>query len=186
MNWFKQLFSRRRLYNDLSEEIQEHIKEKIEELVASASARKDAAAATRREFGNLTLVHEDSREVWRWRSIENFLMDVRFGLRMLRKNPGFTAVAVLTLALGIGANTAMFSLVDGVLLKPLPFPESDRLVSLFENQREQGQDFMQLTAPGFVDWRTQSTVFEDLAAYQPGGFDLTGTGDPAHLSGIRA
>src|SRR5881392_517072 len=110
----------------------------------------------------------------------------KFALRQLLKNPGFTAVTVLTLALGIGANTAMFSLVNGVLLKPLPYPDSDRLVSLSENQRGQGQDFVNLTAPGFSDWRTQSTVFEDLAAYQPGGFDLTGTGDPARLSGIRA
>jgi putative ABC transport system permease protein len=112
--------------------------------------------------------------------------DLKSALRQLRKNPGFTSVAVFTLALGIGANTAMFSLVNGVLLKPLPYPDSDRLVSLSENQREQGQDFLNLTAPGFTDWRTQSTVFEDLAAYQPGGFDLTGTGDPARLSGIRA
>src|SRR2546425_804651 len=112
--------------------------------------------------------------------------DLRFAFRQLLKNPGFTAVAVLTLALGIGANTAMFSLVNGVLLKPLPYPDSDRLVWLSENQREQGQDFVNLTAPGFTDWRTQSTVFEDLAAYQPGGFDLTGAGDPARLSGIRA
>src|SRR5438477_7142387 len=112
--------------------------------------------------------------------------DLKFAFRQLLKNPGFTTVAVLTLALGIGANTAMFSVVNGVLLKPLPYPDSDRLVSLSENQREQGQDFVNLTAPGFTDWRTQSTVFEDLAAYQPGGFDLTGTGDPARLSGIRA
>src|SRR5438093_7187008 len=112
--------------------------------------------------------------------------DLKFAFRQLLKNPGFTTVAVLTLALGIGANTAMFSLVNGVLLKPLPYPDSDRLVSLSENQREQGQDFVNLTAPGFTDWRAQSTVFEDLAAYQPGGFDLTGTGDPARLSGIRA
>src|SRR5207237_5024964 len=112
--------------------------------------------------------------------------DLKFALRQLLKDPGFTAVAVLTLALGIGANTAMLSLVNGVLLKPLPYPDSDRLVSLSENQREQGQDFVNLTAPGFTDWRTQSTVFEDLAAYQPGGLDLTGTGDSVRLSGIRA
>src|SRR2546428_12385321 len=112
--------------------------------------------------------------------------DLKFALRQLLKTPASPAVAVLTLALGIGANNAMFSLVNGVLLKPLPYPDSDRLVSLSENQREQGQDFVNLTAPGFTDWRTQSTVFEDLAAYQPGGFHLTGTGDPARRSGIRA
>jgi hypothetical protein len=108
-----------------------------------------------------------------------------FALRQLLKNPGFAAVAVLTLALGIGANTAIFSLVNGVLLEPLPYPDSDRLVALFENHREQGQDFIGLTAPGFMDWRAQSTVFEDLAAYQPGGFDLTGSGEAARLFGVR-
>jgi putative ABC transport system permease protein len=112
--------------------------------------------------------------------------DLKFAIRQLLKNPGFTAVAVFTLALGIGANTTIFSLVNGVLLKPLPYPEADRLVALFNNQLEQGQDFVGLTAPAFVDWRVQSTAFEILAAYQPGGFDLTGSGEPARLFGIRA
>ena len=112
--------------------------------------------------------------------------DLRFATRQLLKSPGFTAVAVITLALGIGANTTIFSLVNGVLLKPLPYPDSDRLVALFNNQPQQGQDFAGLTAPAFVDWRAQSTSFEDLAAYQPGGFDLTGNGEPARIFGIRA
>jgi putative ABC transport system permease protein len=112
--------------------------------------------------------------------------DLKFALRQLVKNPGFTVVAVLTLALGIGANTTIFSLVNGVLLKPLPYPHSDRLVALFNNQHEQGQDFIGLTAPAFLDWRAQTTAFEDLAAYQPGGFDLTGNGEAVRLFGIRA
>src|SRR5436190_24293571 len=97
MNWFKQLFSRRRLYDDLSEEIHEHLEEKIEELVASGMPRKEAAAAARREFGNVTLMEGDSREVWRWSSIENFLMDVRYRWLMLRRSPCFSAIAVLIL-----------------------------------------------------------------------------------------
>src|SRR5258708_15604988 len=108
--WLKKLFSRRRLYGDLSEEIQEHLEEKIEELVASGMSRKEATYAARREFGNVTLIEEDSRDAWRWPSIENFFMDVRYGLRMLRKSPGFTTAAVFTIALGIGANAAIIGL----------------------------------------------------------------------------
>src|SRR6266404_399155 len=89
MNWVKRLFLRRRLYGDLSEEIREHLQEKSEELVAGGMSRKEAAYAARREFGNVTLVEEDSRTVWRWAAIEDFFTDVRFGARMLRKNPGF-------------------------------------------------------------------------------------------------
>src|SRR5713101_9120419 len=117
MNWVKQLFSRRRLYDDLSEEIREHLEEKIEELVAGGMSRKEATYTARREFGNVRLMEEDSRVVWRWVAIEDFFMDVRFGARMLRKNPGFATIAIVTLALGIAVNTTIFSSVNGWMLR---------------------------------------------------------------------
>src|ERR1700745_253311 len=117
MMWLKQLFSRRHLYNDLSEEIREHLEEKIEELVAGGMSLKEAAYAAHREFGNVMLTKEDSRTVWRWTAIEDLFMDGRFGARTLRKNPGFAAVAIVTLALGIAVNTTIFSAVNGWMLR---------------------------------------------------------------------
>src|SRR6266852_2219657 len=117
MSWFERLFTRRRVYAELSEEIREHLEEKIEELVATGMPRKEATYAARREFGNVRLTEEDSRAVWRWAAIEDFFTDVRFGARMLRKNPGFAAVVIVTLALGIAANTTIFSAVNGWMLR---------------------------------------------------------------------
>jgi hypothetical protein len=135
MMWLKRLFSRRRLYGDLSDEIREHLEEKLEELVASGLPRKEAAAAARREFGNVTFIEESSREVLRWPSIESFLVDMRYGLRMLRKNPGFSAVAILTLGLGIGANTAIFTVINAVMLRALPVQHPEQLVSIGDPTR---------------------------------------------------
>src|SRR5260221_12060823 len=109
MKWLKQLFSRRRIYRDLSEEIQQHIEEKIEELVAGGMPRKEAEAAARREIGNVTWAEEDSRSVWRWPSIEDIFVDVRYGLRMLGQSTGVTLAAVLAIALGVGINAGIFS-----------------------------------------------------------------------------
>jgi len=96
MSWLKQLFERRRLYGELSEEIREHLEEKVEELVAGGMSSKEAGAAACRAFGNVTLTEEDSRNVWRWPSVEELLTDVRYGLRALRHNPMFSVVALLT------------------------------------------------------------------------------------------
>jgi len=183
MNWLKQLLSRRRLYNDLSDEMHQHLEEKIEELVATGMPRKEATAAARRQFGNVTLIEEDSRDVWQWPSLENLFADVRYALRTLSKNPGFTAVAILTLALGIGANTAIFSIVNGVLLRPLAYPHSERLVGIFLHSK--AMDRSTLGAADFLALSQRQQSFEHVAAYSPSnlGFTLTGLGAPQMISG---
>src|SRR5215472_2344014 len=172
MTWLRQLFSRRRLYDDLSEEIQQHLEEKIAGLVAEGMSRADATRAARREFGNLSQTEEESREVWRWPSLESFLADIRFGARTLRKSLAFTAIAVFTLALGMGANTAIFSLVNGILLIPLPYPEPERLVSV-TGSYPQG---------ALVAMREQVRTM-DVGAYAEGhDLNLSGQGEPVRLT----
>src|SRR5271157_2441177 len=113
--------------------------------------------------------------------MERLLQDIRYGLRMLAKNPGFTFVAVLTLALGIGANTAIFSVVDSALLRPLPFHDSGRLVRVWtSNSRTKTSKFSN-SYPDFADWRAQNNVFESMAAYNDSNVTLTGIDEPAHL-----
>jgi predicted permease len=113
--------------------------------------------------------------------MESFLQDVRYGFRMLIKSPAFSAIAVLTLALGIGANTAMFSVVNGVLLNPLPFHDSQQLVSMFEETRSFKNG--SISYPNFQDWRKMNRTFSAMAAYRSAGFNLTGAGEPEHLQG---
>ena len=168
MKWMKQLFLRRRIYGDLSDEIQAHLEEKIEELVRRGMSRKEAAAAARREFGNVTLTKEDSREVWRWPSIENLLADVGYGLRMLRKSPGSTAAVVMALALGMGMNTTVFSFVNALLLRPPRCVEApNKLVELWLHNRVASgvQGYLPLTYPDYVYYRDHNQSFTGMLAF---------------------
>jgi predicted permease len=170
MNWLKQLFSRRRLYNDLSAEMQQHLEEKIEELVASGISRKEATTAARRAFGNVTLIERDSREVWRWPSIESFFADVRFALRTLRKTWGFTATVIITLALGIGANTAIFMLLDAIRLRSLPVEDPQELAEVrITDSGHQGmglnQQYGELTRPLWQEIRDHQQSFSGVFAW---------------------
>jgi predicted permease len=186
MMWLKRVFSRRRLYGDLSEEIQQHVEEKIHELIAGGMSKEEATAAARRQFGNVTLTEEDSRIVWRWPSIENFLIDLRYAARMLWKSPGFTAAAVLSLALGIGANTAIFSYIDAWMIKPLPYPQPGRLMIFQSHDTKKGWTRNSVTSTAdFLDFQKQNTTFEQTVAWTGWNFNLTGDGPPALIEGGR-
>jgi predicted permease len=189
MNRLKQLFARRRAYHDLSDEMRQHLEEKIEELVASGIPRKEASAAARRAFGNVSSLEEDSRDVWRWLSLENFLADARYGLRMLRHNPVFTIVALLTIAIGIGANAAVFSVVNSVLLKPLPYPHAEELVSLHQTAPGAAglADFengLLLSPSMYLTFSEHNQTFQSLGVWVPGTVNVTGLSEPEQVRSV--
>src|SRR5262249_25073684 len=134
----------------------------------------DAMHSAHRELGNLALVKEVTREMWGWTALEQWIQDLRYGLRMLLKSPGFSLVAILTLTLGIGANTALFSVVNGVLLNPLPYPKPDQLVTLHESKPN--FDYGSISFPNFRDWRNENRTFSEMAIARPYSFTLTNAG----------
>src|SRR5579864_2186845 len=131
MGWLKQILSRRRCYKELAESIREHLEEKIESLMEEGLSREEATHAAHREFGNVMLIAERSREVWQWPRLESCWRDVKYALRQLRRNSGFTATVILTLGLSIGANTAIFSIVNALLLRNLPYAHPERLGTIY-------------------------------------------------------
>jgi putative ABC transport system permease protein len=180
-NWFR----RQQREEELDTEIRSHLDAAIRDRIARGEAPDEARANALREFGNVGLVKEVTREMWGWSWLEALMQDLRFGVRMLRKNPGFSSIAILTLALAIGANTAIFSVVNAVLLRPLPFKEPDRLVMVWERRPTSGDVNLPVAAYEFAAWRERARSFERLALVQASGLNLTGAGEAEIIKAWR-
>ncbi|HKQ72340.1 MAG TPA: ABC transporter permease [Blastocatellia bacterium] len=176
------LFGDRRAEQELDEEIEAHLRLLAERYVRQGMSEAEAAWAARRQFGNVTLLKEANREMHGIGFIETLVQDLRYGLWMLRRNPGFAFVAVLTLGLGIGANTAIFSVVNAVFLKPLPYPDPQRLVWVAVTR--QGEEMN--GAADYIRFQEQSQTFDHLAAYISEQTYLTGRGEPERLDSVMA
>ena len=176
---------RKRMMEDLEQDIRDYIERETQDNIERGMSPEEARYAALRKFGNVTRVKEEAWEVWSFVWLEPLWQDVRYALRQLRRNPGFTAVAILTLALGIGANTAIFSVMDAVLLRPLPFPDSNQLVFLWDSYGGKG-NYAAVSYPNFLDWRAWSHSFSGMAALSGSSYVLTGQSEPVHLEGMTA
>src|SRR5262249_12818877 len=159
----RRLIHRRRAERELDEEIRAHLEMEIERNIADGMSPKDAWIAARRSFGSVALTKEDSRAMWGLASLETLWQDLRYGARILLKRKGFTAVSALTLALGVGANTAVFSVINAVLIRSLPFDDADRLVMIWETHPDIRGPIG--TYPDFQDWRAEAQSFQGMAAF---------------------
>ncbi len=177
-------FRRRNRDKELNEEIQGHLTLAAREEMESGKKRPDAQSAARRELGNEVRVRELTREMWGWRWLENLLQDIRYGIRIMRRSPGVTAVAILSLALGIGANTAIFSLVDAVILKRLPVQEPERLVHVMRNAPWYDEPVGSFTNPIWEQVRDQQDVFNGVFVWSEEQFDLTQGGASHFADGL--
>src|SRR5437868_3186546 len=176
------LFDRREKDSDLNDEIRSHLTMAAKDRIQNGQSVLDARNSALRDFGNVALVKEATREMWSGASLETFLHDLRYGARMLAKSPGFAVIAILTLALGIGANTAIFSVVNGVLLNPLPYPHPEQLVTVHESKPN--FEFGSISFPNFKDWRKDNRSFASMAVYRPYAFSLTGIGEPEQVRSL--
>lgn len=178
------LFRRDRFARDLEEEMQFHLEMQAEENREGGMPTEEARYAAQRQFGNAMLLRETSADIWAWKWLETLIQDVKYGLRILRRDPGFTTTAVLALALGIGVNTAIFSLLDGVLLRPLPFPEPERLVLVWEERPLFGLRDSPPSMGNFMDWRARNRVFQEMGTLDNmASYQLTGGGTPEQVDG---
>ena len=183
---WRALIHRNEAENELDEELQFHLERDIEQNVRSGMTPQDARYAALKSFGGVDQSKEECRDARGVRLFENILRDVSYSLRVLLKSYAFTLVVVLTLALGIGANTAIFSFANGILLRPLPYPQSDRLAVVEETSLKRGINAMSVSFPNFLDWREQNKTFEGIATYYgTSRFSLTGAGEPLEIRGTR-
>jgi len=174
---------RERRREELHEEITGHLQMAARDREARGESRASADAAARREMGNAAVIQDVTHDQWAWTWLENLLQDLRYGARTLRKSPGFAAVGILTLALGIGVNTALFSVVNGVLLNPLPYAQPNQLVELWWD-RTPGQHSA-VPYLNFLDWQKESTAFSAVGAYLQDNMIVTGAGEPERVDGVR-
>lgn len=175
------LLRREKVINDIDEEMRVHVEMVTEANIERGMSPEEAHRAALKAFGNIGVLREAAYEVKGGGIMETLLQDIRYGARVLAKHKGFTVVAVLTLALGIGANTAIFSVVNELLLRPMPYRDAERLVMLWEVSPE-GDHQNTTSRANFMTWREQSTAFEDMAAFSDQRLNLTGDGEPEEVS----
>ena len=188
MSWLERIFRRRQLRDELAEELREHVDEKTEQLMRLENLpRAEARQAALRAFGNLPLLEERSREVWQWPRLESVLTDLKFAFRRLRKSPGFACTVLLTLAIGIGANTAVYTVVSSVLLKPLPYPDGGQLVSLSLNAPGAAgladfQKGLPLSASMYFTFSENNRAFQSLGTWLVYKANVTGLARPEEVN----
>ncbi|HVN94050.1 MAG TPA: ABC transporter permease [Terracidiphilus sp.] len=167
MSWIPAIFRRRKLFEDLNEEMRLHIEERVEQLVSEGSSHQEAEQAARRAFGNLTVLEERSREVWQWTTLESIWADVRYSLRQLKKSPGFSFTVILSLTVGLGANTTIFTFVNALLLRPPAVADGGQLIEVMtHNAKASGiEAYSNLSYPGYVDLRDHNRSLSGFAAF---------------------
>src|SRR5438876_277894 len=182
--WPVSFWRRKKRAAELEEEVRSHLEMAARDRVERGDTAQEAARAARREFGNVGLVKEVTKDIWGWRCLRDLADDARYGFRMLLKNPGFTAVAVLTLALGIGANTAIFSVIHGVLLEPLPYPHPEELVAV--RHTAPGLNIKDLSSADscYFIYREQSRTFQDIGLFRNDSVNITDMAVPERVSAL--
>lgn len=183
MRWGSRLKGRR-WERQMSAEFQFHLETQVHDYMHQGLTREDAELRARRDFGAVELAKDECRDQRVFEPVDRFLRDFRYAFRGLRKTPAFAGAAIVTLALGIGANTAIFSVLNGVVIKPLPYHEPDRLVLALLYNRSL-KYATEVSYPDFLDWQRSARSFEQLAAFRPVGFDLTAPGSPEHVGGYE-